>query len=92
MTAEQLDLTDMVEAVDIPCEAKDHHGEERPAEWVVWVVRCCAARPEYGLACNACLRRWLTDQLVRVCDGCGRHAIPKNWITHFELINKPPAA
>lgn len=90
MTAEQLDLTGMVDEVQIPCEAHEHRGDPLPAEWIVWIVRCCRRRPAFGLACNACLRHWLTDRSVRVCP-CGHAATPAEWITHFELIAKPPA-
>lgn len=90
MTAEQIDLTDMVGDVQVPCEANDHQGEERPAEWIVWLVHCCERRPRFGLSCDGCLQRWHADQSVRVCP-CGHAATPAQWISRFERIDRAPS-
>jgi hypothetical protein len=89
---ERLDITDIVGDLDLACEARRHPTNNTdPATWVVWVVQCCTARPPVGLACDDCLRRWLTANRPARCADCGHRDLPRRWVLAFERINKPPA-
>lgn len=91
MSAEQLNLTDMVGDIDLACEANRHRGDEH-ATWVVWQVACCPERSPVGLICDPCLRGFLTRNIPARCPRCGHRDLPRNWILQFERINRPATA
>lgn len=91
MGTERLDLTAMVEDVDLPCDATRHAQDTEPAAWVVWQHKCCPERPAIGLLCNPCLIRILASTSPTQCGDCG-HRTPRasDLLIRYERITKPP--
>lgn len=86
-TSERLDLADMVDNIELKCEANGHEGF-RPAVWVVRQVECCQ-RKTVGLACDPCLQRYLASPGAR-CGDCGTSKKPARlWIHSYEPIDSP---
>lgn len=93
-TGEHLDIEEIVGGtVDVPCESRVHPRigkDDAHAEWVIWPVRCCPARPSVGFACTDCLTYCLTDTRPVRCRDCGtRTERLRDTIIRFERVDRP---
>lgn len=59
----------------LPCDGSRVAACDRPAEWILWFVRCCPDVPGAGLFCGV-HRATLMNMTNLFCHFCARQFVP----------------